>query len=509
MANTTTSPLISQTFTMLTLNYTELFNKSAWTARAATMINGHIPLPPDKHFIMALYVLMGIVALIGIIGNVCVCFIVFRGKKMYTIANLFLMNLAVADIFVLTICYPLTIIRKEMNWPFGEVLCKILPSVSDSFYGVSMGCITAIAIYRYRMILHSMTTHMSFKHAKITLIVIWIIALCVISVPLCWVLQLETAKIPIPLQNKTNESPTNLTLLYPLIPGTNGNASIISRANHMIMNQSNNTQALTSKPQQFIIIRKCISKWPSPEFREIYQIVQVTWYILPLSVILFTYLRIRTYLQKTLRYEWTKTSDNNAPQTGLTGRVIGIKRALTLLAPVVVTFAILMFPWNLFRFLSLVMDISKINYILSYLEISGAMMIANSCSNPFIYYIMSKDFRDEFRRQFRLLTRCYKWSRGDTRLARCSIKSASFKSSSFKTKVEMVANEDSHDEQNEEKREGFNQSYDKYSVKDGDSLLRRKTSKQFVRFSSDLYVTTNLKEPMTEPLSDPDRETIL
>ena len=425
---------------------------------------------------------------------------------MYTIANLFLMNLAVADIFVLAICYPLTIIRSVMNWPFGAIVCKILPSISDSFYGVSMGCITAIAIYRYRMILHPMTSHMSFKHAKIIVIVIWVIALCVISVPLSWVLKLQTGRIPINTGGNSNLSLANLThMWHPFLNNSLGNISMTSHPGHvnLPMNQTNG-EAVSAQAKQYIVISRCISRWPSPRFREIYQIVQISWYILPLSVILFTYIRIRTYLKKTMRYEWTKTGDNRGTQTGLTSRVMGIKRALTLLAPVVITFALLMFPWNLFRFLSLVMDMkSKIKHIYSYIEIAGAMMVANSCSNPFIYYIMSKDFRDEFRRQFRLLTRCYKWTRGDRALNSCSLRQ-----SSFRTKVEMLSNEDSQNFQNEDQADGFNRSYDKYSAKEGDFLIAKRPSNQFLASPNSSWVTAG-KEQLTEPLFDPDRETIL
>ena len=433
---------------------------------------------------------------------------------MYTIANLFLMNLAVADIFVLAICYPLTIIRNVMNWPFGAIVCKILPSISDSFYGVSMGCITAIAIYRYRMILHPMTSHISFKHAKITVIVIWIIALCVISVPLCWVLQLKTLRRPITNGSSGNFTSANLTrLFYPFLNGSFVNASSVMFSDQLNqtayqLNQTAHqasTRPMLSQSKKYIVITKCISLWPSSRFREIYQIVQISWYILPLSVILFTYIRIRTYLKKTMRYEWTKANnDDNAPQTGLTGRVIGIKRALTLLAPVVITFALLMFPWNLFRFLSLVMDIkSSIKYVYSYIEISGAMMIANSCSNPFIYYIMSKDFREEFRRQFRLLTRCYKLTRGDNALNRCSLKS-----NSFKTKVEMFSNEDSQCLQEGDKADGFNRTYDKYFARESDLLITRRPSKPIPAPENNACLAIS-KEQATDLLCNPDRETIL
>lgn len=502
MADIVLPTTLNSNFSLPALNHTDNFNQSARSATATATGKANGPLLPDPTFIMAMYILMGLVALVGIIGNVCVCFIVIRGKKMYTIANLFLMNLAVADIFVLAICYPLTIIRNVMNWPFGAIVCKILPSISDSFYGVSMGCITAIAIYRYRMILHPMTSHMSFKHAKIIVIVIWVIALCVISVPLCWVLKLQTGRIPIPTGGNSNISLGNRTqMLHPFFNDSLGNISMTIPPGHM--NQTNG-EPISSQPKEYIVISRCISRWPSPRFREIYQIVQISWYILPLSVILFTYIRIRTYLKKTMRYEWTKTGDDSGTQTGLTSRVIGIKRALTLLAPVVITFALLMFPWNLIRFLSLVMDMkSTIKHIYSYLEIAGAMMIANSCSNPFIYYIMSKDFRDEFRRQFRLLTRCYKWTRSDRALNNCSRRQTS-----FRTKTEMFSNDDSLNFQNEDKADGFNRSYDKYSVKEGDSLIAKKPSNQFLASQNGSWVTSG-KEQLTEPLFDPDRETIL
>ena len=503
MASPTGSSIVTKNFS-LSFNSmhspisTGYFNQTVWSSpKTTTTGKATGPILPSQNFVLAMYILMGIVALVGIVGNVCVCFVVIRGKKMYTIANLFLMNLAVADICVLAICYPLTIIRNVINWPFGAIVCKVLPSISDCFYGVSMGCITAIAIYRYRMILHPMTSHISFKHAKIAVVVIWIMALCVISVPLCWVLQLRTAQVPITSGNGSsgNHSLANFTQSQSFFNETFKYAS-----SGLVNLTTNQTRAgsLANKQVKFKTITKCISSWPSPSFREVYQIVQISWYILPLSVILFTYMRIRTYLKKTMRYEWTKTGNDSAPQTGLTSRVIGIKRALTLLAPVVITFAILMFPWNLIRLLSLVMDIkSKIKYIFSYIEIAGAMMIANSCSNPFIYYIMSKDFRDEFRRQFRLLTRCYKQTHGDNKLNQYS----------FKTRVEMFSNDDSQYPQHVDNADQLYRPYDKYSAKENDLLITRSPSNQFTTPPDTQGVATGKEE--TGPLFDPDRETIL
>lgn len=426
---------------------------------------------------------------------------------MYTVANLYLMNLAIADIFVLAICYPLTIIRNETSWPFGAVLCKILPALSDCFYGVSMGCITAISIYRYRMILHSMSTHMTFLHAKVSMLVVWVIALAIISAPLCWVLVLVSNKRSQPIVS-TNDTSSLANSTSSTDLATNFSYPLLTTISTLLSANETSTPVLPRQPKQREILYKCISSWPSDKFRKTYQIIQITWYLLPLSVILFTYLRIRRYLKKTLKYEWvTAGGMNNLKQSGLTGRVLGIKRALTLLAPVVVTFAVLMFPWNLLRLLSIVMDIKKIPYIVTFLEVAGVMMIANSCSNPFIYYIMSKEFRDEFRKQFKTITRCYKMSRDDSFRFTSVSRTQSCRS---QTRVETVS---AVDDRADGSINGFNNSWEKYAARVPESPLirtaaKRDTSKLSVRFPNDLP-TDDESEKLIMPQPDPDRETYI
>ena len=138
----------------------------------------------------AIFILTGLLALLGIVGNVFVCVIIVRGKKMYTIANLFLMNLAIADLGVLMISYPLSLLNILLpSWPLGEAVCKIIMSVSDAFYGVSLGCMTTISIHRYRMILHAMEEQLTFRQSKLIIVCIWLISLLTISVPLLPVMQ--------------------------------------------------------------------------------------------------------------------------------------------------------------------------------------------------------------------------------------------------------------------------------------------------------------------------------
>lgn len=68
--------------------------------------------------------------IIGIIGNLLVVIVVVKNTHMRTITNIFIVNLAIGDFFVILICLPPTIITDiSGNWWFGETMCKIIPYI--------------------------------------------------------------------------------------------------------------------------------------------------------------------------------------------------------------------------------------------------------------------------------------------------------------------------------------------------------------------------------------------
>lgn len=61
------------------------------------------------------------------IGNALVCLAVYTNHSMRTVTNIFIVNLAVADFFVILLCLPPTIIWDVTEtWFLGEVLCKVV-----------------------------------------------------------------------------------------------------------------------------------------------------------------------------------------------------------------------------------------------------------------------------------------------------------------------------------------------------------------------------------------------
>lgn len=71
--------------------------------------------PSIKVFFYCLYI---IIFIIGMVGNVLVCYVVLRNKHMQTVTNIFIMNLALSDILLCVLGIPFTVLYliTLRNW---------------------------------------------------------------------------------------------------------------------------------------------------------------------------------------------------------------------------------------------------------------------------------------------------------------------------------------------------------------------------------------------------------
>lgn len=113
----------------------------------------------------------------GIIGNTCFCTVVLARKKVRTVTNVLLFNLAVADLVILCVNLPFTVVVTITHlYPFGLVMCKIqtfsqtLAVLAESF------TIVAISCDRYRAIVFPLKSKLSLRIAKIVIACSWIVA---------------------------------------------------------------------------------------------------------------------------------------------------------------------------------------------------------------------------------------------------------------------------------------------------------------------------------------------
>lgn len=89
-------------------------------------------------FRIVFYLIYGIIFAFGIIGNLLVCWVVFRQIQMRTVTNIFIANLALSDILLCLFCVPFTplYLLTLKEWQFGtfsNLLCHLVPFAQGKF----------------------------------------------------------------------------------------------------------------------------------------------------------------------------------------------------------------------------------------------------------------------------------------------------------------------------------------------------------------------------------------
>lgn len=76
-----------------------------------------------KWILIVVYIVTFIV---GLVGNTLVCFAIWRNPNMRTVTNIYIVNLSVADLAVILVCLPSTlVVDVTLTWFFGTAFCKI------------------------------------------------------------------------------------------------------------------------------------------------------------------------------------------------------------------------------------------------------------------------------------------------------------------------------------------------------------------------------------------------
>lgn len=288
------------------------------------------------------------IALVGVIGNILVCTVIIS-KKLRGASSMhtYLLNLAIADIGVLTIIYPLGVLRERhpSYWPFGKFSCEYLFPISDTFFGASIWFITAIALQRHQNIVKNkdiQPPRRSTKRVVCGVASIWVVSFLVLSLPLQFVFEYH-------------EKGENVT--------------------------------------------SCAQNWQeiSVIWLRVYMLVRVVFsYLVPLAVIFWTYLGIWKEIRKSILFHkhLEKESGSKNKETRRSGENT---RARKILTPIVVTFALTMLPLQLYNLLSVFWSpIAKLYHIWTIHYIVVMITITNSAINPIIYSVVSKDFRKAF-----------------------------------------------------------------------------------------------------------------
>ena len=94
------------------------------------------------------------ICLVGFVGNGLVIFVVLRYAKMKTVTNMYILNLAVADIcFLVGVPFLLTTALLK-HWIFGPVICKLFYISTSINWFTSVFTLTVMSADRYMAVCH-------------------------------------------------------------------------------------------------------------------------------------------------------------------------------------------------------------------------------------------------------------------------------------------------------------------------------------------------------------------
>ncbi|KAK9968725.1 hypothetical protein ABG768_003033 [Culter alburnus] len=123
--------------------------------------------------------------LLGVPGNIFVVYI--AGMKMKrTVNTIWFLNLATADLLCcLSIPFSIAEILLDHHWPYGSVMCKILPFVIAVNMFASVFFLSLISLDRFTQVITPVwaQNHRNLFLARLSCVVAWVLAL-VLSLPL-------------------------------------------------------------------------------------------------------------------------------------------------------------------------------------------------------------------------------------------------------------------------------------------------------------------------------------
>lgn len=128
---------------------------------------------------------LGVVMLFAIFGNITLIVTISRTSKLRTRTNMFILNLACADLGVALLCMPFSIITCfTRDWIFGDILCQLNGFMNIVFEASSLFTLTAISIEKYFSIVKPMTVVITTRVAFTMVAMMWITALVLAAIPL-------------------------------------------------------------------------------------------------------------------------------------------------------------------------------------------------------------------------------------------------------------------------------------------------------------------------------------
>ncbi|NWU76069.1 AGTR2 protein, partial [Onychorhynchus coronatus] len=142
------------------------------------------PLTSSDYQFSLIPALFSVVFVLGLVGNSVVVGVLCRHTGPKTVANIYIFNLAMADLLCLaTLPFWATYYAQGYNWVFGSLMCKISSSVLCLNMFASIFFITCMSVDRYHAIVHPIhSQRRTLQQAYFVASLVWGLA-CLSSLP--------------------------------------------------------------------------------------------------------------------------------------------------------------------------------------------------------------------------------------------------------------------------------------------------------------------------------------
>ena len=187
----------------------ELHNSSSNASSTISLEELEATLKWELPYLTVAFILFTTLFVVGFFGNVLVIYVVFKSAKMRTLTNFYLVSLAFADCLVLIsgtlTAIPEVFFYKE-QWLYGSVMCAVFVFMQYLGINASALSITAFTIERYIGICHPMKAQIicTARRAKAIIASLWIFSILYNA---CWFYLATTYTQQLP-NNKTIQSCT-------------------------------------------------------------------------------------------------------------------------------------------------------------------------------------------------------------------------------------------------------------------------------------------------------------
>ncbi|XP_062539350.1 uncharacterized protein LOC134207625 isoform X2 [Armigeres subalbatus] len=229
--------------------------------------------------------LYAVIFLLSVVGNSLVILTLAQNKRMRTVTNVYLLNLAISDLLLGVFCMPFTLVGQVLRkFIFGRIMCKVIPYFQAVSVSVAVWTLVAISLERFFAICRPLSSRrwQTQFHAYKMNALVWLLSFLVNS-PLCYVQRLQPV-------HRLRSTATNLTITL--------------------------AETMASSIEQPM---KCREMWPDQSYERAYVIFLDTGLLcFPLLTMGFAYSMIVSKLWRGLRREIQHSNQSQKHQLQIT-----------------------------------------------------------------------------------------------------------------------------------------------------------------------------------------------